>query len=54
MSGGFESLLALPEQDIWPGSGEQDFDSDPSPRQVLLVPKVLISRDEHLIAFTFR
>ena len=35
MTGGFESLLALPEQDIWPRSGEQDFDSDLSPRQVL-------------------
>ena len=35
MTGGFESLLALPEQDFWPDSGEQDYDSDLSPRQVL-------------------
>lgn len=42
------------EANIWPGSGAQDYDSDLSPRQVLLVPKVLISRDEHLVAFTFR
>ena len=30
------------------------YDSDLSPGQVLLVPKVLISRDEPLVAFTFR
>ena len=51
-----DGLAKLPraQANIWPGSGEQDYDSDLSPRQVLLVPKVLISRDEHLVAFTFR
>lgn len=51
-----DGLANLPcaEANIWPGSGEQDYDSDLSPRQILLVLNVLISRDEHLVAFAFR
>ena len=51
-----DGLANLPraEADIGPGGGTQDRDSDLSPGQVLSVPKVLISRDEHLIASTFR
>ena len=46
--------LPRAEADVGPGGGEQHHDSDLSPRQVLLMAKVLIGRDEHIVAFVFR
>ena len=43
-----------PRMGVWPGSGAQHNDGQPSAREVLLVLKVLVSGYQQLVAFALR